>query len=178
MPAESKQQQKAAAMALAAKRGEIDPGSLYGAAKQMYNSMSAKQLRHFAKTKRKGLPRKKNEWFVTFSEWLKRRNEVSSGPIYGPDDTAIPPQGTDKNDIVQKVIFDLERLAQNNQWPVNPSVLQDISDRLRNVGIQPVDIDAAIGTTDPDLQKRYLITGPSAPGGGGHGALNDLQKMI
>lgn len=57
-PAKSKQQQKAAGMALAAKRGEIDPSKLRGAARQMYESMTATQLKEFAETKRKGLPRK------------------------------------------------------------------------------------------------------------------------
>jgi len=58
MPALSKSQQRAAAMALAAKRGEISPAKLYGAAKQMYNSMTAEQLEHYASTPRKGLPLK------------------------------------------------------------------------------------------------------------------------
>ena len=59
MPAKSKQQQKAAGMALAAKRGEIPPSKLKGAAKDMYNSMTASQLREFASTKRKPLPKRK-----------------------------------------------------------------------------------------------------------------------
>jgi hypothetical protein len=49
MPAESEEQRKAAGMALAAKRGEVDPKTLQGAAKQMYDSMSEDQLRDFAK---------------------------------------------------------------------------------------------------------------------------------
>ena len=57
MPSKSKAQQGAAGMALAAKRGEIDPKQLKGAAKQMYNSMSASQLEDFASTKTKRLPR-------------------------------------------------------------------------------------------------------------------------
>ena len=56
MPAKSKKQQKAAGMALAAKRGEISPSRLKGSAKQMYKSMTAKQLEDYAATKRKGLP--------------------------------------------------------------------------------------------------------------------------
>jgi len=55
MPAKSKVQQRAAGMALAAKEGKISPSKLYGAAKQMYQSMSAEQLRHYAETKRKSL---------------------------------------------------------------------------------------------------------------------------
>jgi hypothetical protein len=56
MPAKSAAQQKAAGAALAAKRAETSPSSLKGAAKEMYNSMSEKQLDEFASTKRKGKP--------------------------------------------------------------------------------------------------------------------------
>ena len=49
-------QQKAAGAALAAKRGETSPGSLKGAAKEMYSSMSERDLEEFASTKRKGKP--------------------------------------------------------------------------------------------------------------------------
>jgi hypothetical protein len=59
MPAKSKKQQMAAGAALAAKRGELKKSSLKGASKQMAKSMSEKQLRDFAKTKRKNLPSKK-----------------------------------------------------------------------------------------------------------------------
>ena len=50
MPAKSKAQQHAAGMALAAKRREIDPRLLKGAAWDMYQSMTADQLEHYAAT--------------------------------------------------------------------------------------------------------------------------------
>lgn len=56
MPAKSKAQQKAAGAALSAKRGETKPSELIGASRQMYESMSEKQLDDFASTKRKGKP--------------------------------------------------------------------------------------------------------------------------
>lgn len=56
MPAKSKAQQKAAGAALSAKRGETKPSELIGASRQMYGSMSEKQLDDFASTKRKGKP--------------------------------------------------------------------------------------------------------------------------
>jgi hypothetical protein len=59
MPAKSKKQQMAAGAALAATRGERDKSSLKGASKKMAESMSEKQLKDFAKTKRKRLPTKK-----------------------------------------------------------------------------------------------------------------------
>lgn len=61
MPAMSKAQQKAAGAALAAKRGEIKKSKLIGASKEMYDSMTEKQLEEFAETKRKGLPEHKTK---------------------------------------------------------------------------------------------------------------------
>jgi hypothetical protein len=61
MPATSKAQQKAAGAALAAKRGEIKKSELFGASKDMYESMSEEQLEEFASTKRKKLPEKKKD---------------------------------------------------------------------------------------------------------------------
>jgi len=59
MPAKSKKQQMAAGAALSAKRGKRSKSSLKGASRGMYKSMSKRQLSEFAKTKRKGLPKKK-----------------------------------------------------------------------------------------------------------------------
>lgn len=52
MPAKSKAQQMAAGAALAVKRGEQDKDSLKGASKEMYESMTEKELEEFASTKR------------------------------------------------------------------------------------------------------------------------------
>jgi len=60
MPARSKKQQMAAGAALAAKRGERSKASLKGASRQMVETMSERQLREFAATKRRGLPRKRS----------------------------------------------------------------------------------------------------------------------
>lgn len=59
MPAKSKAQQQAAGAALAAKRGEIPVSELKGASRGMYYSMTTAELREFAGTTRKGLPKKK-----------------------------------------------------------------------------------------------------------------------
>jgi len=56
MPAKSKAQQKAAGAALSAKRGETKRSALKGASRQMFESMSEKQLDDFASTKRKNKP--------------------------------------------------------------------------------------------------------------------------
>ena len=60
MPAKSKKQQMAAGAALAAKRGKKSKTSLRGASKSMFSSMNERELRDIAKTKRKGLPKKKS----------------------------------------------------------------------------------------------------------------------
>ena len=58
MPATSKQQQKAAGAALAAKRGEQPKSKLRGASRQMAESMSEDELEKMASVKRKKLPRR------------------------------------------------------------------------------------------------------------------------
>ncbi|TRO96211.1 DUF3008 family protein [Glycocaulis profundi] len=59
MPAKSKDQQKAAGAALAAKRGDRNKSDLKGASKQMADSMSETELKKMASTSRKGKPQKK-----------------------------------------------------------------------------------------------------------------------
>lgn len=61
MPARSKVQQKAAGMAYAAKKGEFPKSKLKGAAKEMHESMTKKELKEFAETKRTGLPKDVDE---------------------------------------------------------------------------------------------------------------------
>ncbi len=56
MPAKSKAQQKAAGAALSAKRGDTKKGELQGASRDMYESMSEKQLEELASTKHRGKP--------------------------------------------------------------------------------------------------------------------------
>jgi hypothetical protein len=61
MPATSQAQQKAAGAALSAKRGETEVSELKGASRQMYESMTEKELEEFASTDRKGLPERKDD---------------------------------------------------------------------------------------------------------------------
>ncbi len=56
MPASSKAQQKAAGMALSAKRGETAKSDLKGAAREMYDSMSESELEELARGGRGGKP--------------------------------------------------------------------------------------------------------------------------
>ncbi len=56
MPAKSQAQQRAAGAALSAKRGETPVSELQGASREMYDSMTEKELEEFAETRRRGLP--------------------------------------------------------------------------------------------------------------------------
>jgi len=56
MPAKSKSQQKAAGIALAAKRGKISKKALKGASRSMEESMSEDELHKMAATSRKNKP--------------------------------------------------------------------------------------------------------------------------
>lgn len=56
MPARSTAQQHAAGAALSARRGEIPKSKLRGASKEMYDSMTEKQLEEFASGSTKGKP--------------------------------------------------------------------------------------------------------------------------
>lgn len=57
MPAKSQNQEMAAGIALAAKEGKFPINRLRGASKSMYDSMSSQELRKYASTPRKGLPK-------------------------------------------------------------------------------------------------------------------------
>lgn len=56
MKAESKAQQRAAGVALSAKRGDTKVGDLQGASKEMYDSMTEEELDDMASTKTEDLP--------------------------------------------------------------------------------------------------------------------------
>lgn len=58
MPARSKKQQQAAGVALAAKRDKRATTVLRGASKQMYESMSERELRDIAHTPQTPLPKR------------------------------------------------------------------------------------------------------------------------
>jgi len=66
--AKSEAQQKAAAIALAVKRGDKPKSELIGASKEMYN-MSEKDLEDFARTSHKGIPARVNE-ADDFAGWI------------------------------------------------------------------------------------------------------------
>tara|TARA_R110000796_G_scaffold84277_2_gene183780 strand:- start:2867 stop:3052 length:186 start_codon:yes stop_codon:yes gene_type:complete len=61
MPAKSEAQQKAAGAALSAKRGDTKVSDLQGASKEMYDSMSEKELEDLASTDHDDLPEKKGD---------------------------------------------------------------------------------------------------------------------
>jgi Protein of unknwon function (DUF3008) len=61
MPAKSEAQQKAAGAALSAKRGDTKVSDLQGASKEMYDSMTEKELEDLASTSHDNIPEKKGD---------------------------------------------------------------------------------------------------------------------
>ncbi|CDM26081.1 DUF3008 family protein [Castellaniella defragrans] len=61
MKAQSKSQQQAAGIALAAKHGDKKVSELKGASRSMYESMDEKELRELAKTKTRDKPEHKGD---------------------------------------------------------------------------------------------------------------------
>ena len=61
MPAKSKAQQKAAGMALSAKRGKTAKSDLQGAAEDMYDSMTESELEDFAEGDQEDKPEHKQD---------------------------------------------------------------------------------------------------------------------
>lgn len=84
-------------------------------------------------------------------------------------------EATDEQKI--KVIVEvIDELKHISEFPVNSEILRKLSMKLKQIGMRPTDIDASI--YDIKKQKQYLVDGPSAPGGGGQGALKDLQRIL
>jgi len=61
MPAKSRAQQQAAGAALSVKRGDKPKSELRGASKEMFNSMSEKELERIASTEHDGNPKHKSK---------------------------------------------------------------------------------------------------------------------
>lgn len=97
----SKDQQRAAGIALSAKRGKTPVKELKGSAKKMYNSMTEKELEDFASTKHKGLPEKIDEELPRRERERKADNfrkssfnpydrEIDIMSVFGPYGDDIP----------------------------------------------------------------------------------------
>jgi hypothetical protein len=100
----------------------------------------------------------------------------------GQDETTPSVQSladnVDREQLIQDIIGDLEELKTSFPWtePLEDSVIKAMAQTLRQVGVEPTDLDAAVGKP-AKLQKQYLITGPSS-WKGGNGALNDLKAIL
>lgn len=98
MPAKSKAQQKAAGAALSAKRGDARPSELIGASRQMYASMSEKQLDEMASTKRKGKPNYTSDSPIPAKKTARRRAAKKAARIRAANKSARRgPTGKGKN---------------------------------------------------------------------------------
>jgi hypothetical protein len=100
----------------------------------------------------------------------------------GQDETTPSVQSladnVDREQLIQDIIGDLEELKTSFPWtePLEDDVIKAMAQTLRQAGVEPTDLDAAVGKP-ADVQKQYLITGPSS-WKGGNGALNDLKAIL
>jgi len=93
-------------------------------------------------------------------------------------DIGVVDEEINKRQIIYDIIGDLEDLAVSHNWskPVDKDLVKAMADSIKDAGIEPTDLDAAVNAT-PELQYQYLITGPSA-WKGGNGALKDLKAIL
>lgn len=97
-------------------------------------------------------------------------------------DTSVPSspvvEDESKQEVIRDVIADLEEIKNNHNWekPVNNDLIRAMADTLREVGVEPTDLDASINAT-PEEQEKYMIFGPGT-WKGSKGALNDLKRIL
>jgi hypothetical protein len=103
----SKSQQQAAGAALAAKRGDAPKSKLKGASKEMMG-MSTKELEKFAKTKHKGLPKKKVSESRLFEDELGQAQAMLAAK--------------DMVDSMQDMIEDLSKMLNEQLPPLTDSI--------------------------------------------------------
>ena len=86
-----------------------------------------------------------------------------------------------RDNVIDKIVRYLNQFVDKDCPVEGPDsgkfidTLKKIAKALEEVGIEPVDVYATI--QNPKMAQQYLIRGPSAPGGGGKGALKDLQDI-
>lgn len=113
----STSQQQAAGAALAAKRGEIPVSDLKGSSKEMYDSMSEKQLEDFARTKHKGLPEKVEEGAVQ-EKWSPEVKVKDTGENTNKTIEQLKKEkaaATDKSTVAQKN-FAIRAKQRKDKW--------------------------------------------------------------
>jgi len=117
----SRDQQEAAGAALSAKRGETPVSKLVGASKEMYNSMTEKELEDFAGTKHKGLPEKvkKKKTESTVAGAVAVGADATGSNIYGN-----PSVYESMNSAVESMITESMNVSVNssNDPSAEPSV--------------------------------------------------------
>lgn len=124
MPAKSKAQQRSAGMALAAKRGEMDPSELQGAAKSMYDSMTKDELEDFAETSHEGLPDEVEE--SRRLRILRKAIRTEVKKVLKEDMDVTLPRYVDKGDIMD-FVRSAEQLRAGAEK--NEGVLKDIFEK-------------------------------------------------
>ena len=153
MPAVSKDQQRAAGIALSAKKdgttGDLPKGS---ASANMAKSMSADELKDFASTKHKGLPKEKNE-SKAFSLTEMHNGVLREGLPKPRDNASVPPSGYSKNEEQEE----REEIASKYRTPDSRGDPRDLEEQWEKALMVQEEM---IGTDDADGQ---ITTDKSKP---------------
>ena len=121
MPSKSKQQQKFMGMAHALKKGEMKPSDASPELKKVAKSMSDKDVKDFASTSHKGLPRKvKQELLTKLKEYA---NKMGTNTMGGDDYTSSKKGGLRDNDGYDNVDY-------NKDMPMDESMMSTL-DQIR-----------------------------------------------
>jgi len=136
MPAVSKSQQQAAGMALAAKRGEMSVSDLKGAAKDMYDSMSEKDLEDFASTSHEGKPeRVKQEMNRSqLRQMVKEEvHKVMSEATVKMDTPQARKKALKQMDQAQKWLDTARRAVEQGQPTDFSAIIDGVSNALKRI---------------------------------------------
>ena len=155
--AESEEQRKAAGAALAAKRGEMDVSELYGAAKDMYDSMSEDELEDYASGVKEVAPALAALGSAAAAgagrEIAGRVADKVGLEEKGNNDTNMNEHHLSDKDNIQKFIVKAYNLISDKQEPENKFNLDHLDykklydlylrfeDKLREKGYEPTEID-------------------------------------
>ena len=140
-------QQKAAGLALAAKRGEKDPDELQGPSKEMMK-MSEKDLEDFAKTKHKGLPMKKEE--NTIDEKVRHQDLVDK---YEKLTGKKAPSGTSTQSL-KLMITKAERAKKEETEPVTES--KEEYKKVFDAALKKFNVSSPGDFKTDELKKKFF----------------------
>jgi len=142
MSTKSKSQQKAANMALAAVKGEMDPSDLNGTAEKMYENMSKKDLEELVGSKNKLIQKNVNETFIpsTLEDFLLESDGNRLSTFEDVVLSSMESKGLSRTqaDFAISQISDSQLKAMENALEYNEKSIDDIAVEIKNIAFNKV----------------------------------------